>query len=283
MSEIKILLNGELVESEKAKISIFDYGFLFGDSVYEVLKTVNGKVFAGKAHLERLRYSAEKTGIPIPWDDSFLIDEFYQLADVIPGDSCYMRLVITRGVGPFSFKPSSCEIPTRILYGRVLELMSEEVYEMGVSLMISDVRKGPTRHKSGNVKTGNYMSHVLPLHQARLQGYHEALMLNHRDQITECTTANIFWIRQGELFTSTLKAGILNGVTRQLVLTTAKKMGMHVHRGRFTLEDLYQADEVFITSTTRDILPVSSVGEKKFKVGKGTRALRAAVFQKGMG
>ncbi len=282
MDDIKVLLNGELIEAEQAKISLFDYGFLFGTSVYEVLKTVNGEVFAGELHLKRMRYSAEKVGIPIPWENSFLIDEFYKLVKYIDNPSCYIRLVVTRGVGPLTFHPSECTFPNRIVYGRVLHRIPDEEYEKGVSLMISDYRKAPSRHRTGNVKTGNFLGHVLPLHKARSSGYHEALMLNHRDEITECTTANIFWISKGRLYTPTLRAGVLKGVTRELVLSMAKEMKMDVLIGRFTLEDLNRADEVFITSTTRDILPVSLVGDKRFPVGEKTKALMAAIFKQGM-
>jgi len=283
MRQIWIMKNGLILPCEKATISVMDYGFLYGDSVYEVMKSVEGKLFAAELHLQRLRYSAEKLGLPVPWEDGKIKAELNELANQIAVPWVYLRLVLTRGTGPFFFDPEHCEAPVRLVYGTEFIPFPPELYSRGVDLMISEFRKGPSRHDSGSVKTGNYMDHVLPRYRAQEKGFHEALMLNHAGAVTECTSANIFWFSRGELFTPDLSMGILNGVTRQLVLLAAERVGIRVQEGSFALEKLGDADEVFITSTTRDILPVRSIGEFRFRPGLDTERLMKQFLETGLG
>ena len=283
MKTVRIFLNGTLVDSDTASISLFDYGFLFGDSIYEVLKSVKGRLFAVDLHLKRLRYSADKTGLPIPWSDQQIISDLQQVISALGCEFTYLRLVITRGQGPFFFDPSQCAHPSRIIYGTEYVPYPQELLKTGVKLTLSEFRKGPSRHEGGSVKTGNYLDHILPRHRAQEKGFNDALMLNHRNEVTECTSANIFWLKGRILYTPSLEMGVLNGVTRQLVTSVAENLGIKVVEGRFTLDQLLAADEVFITSTTRDILPVQSIGQSRFAMGQVTHSIIKGFLQTGLG
>jgi branched-chain amino acid aminotransferase len=282
MEKLKVYVDGSEVSEKGGCIPLLDYGFLFGHSIYEVLKTVEGRIFAGDLHLRRLRYSAEKTGIPLPWSNQILMGEMLDLSQSLDVGDTYIRLVITRGSGPFFFKPERCKHPRRIMYATKLIRLPDDTYQNGVGLGISPFRKGPICHSEGSVKTGNYLDHVLPRQKAISRGYHDALMLNHREEITECTSANIFWFCGDTLCTPSLDTGVLNGVTRQLVILAARKEGIILREGQFRLEEVYAANEVFITSTTRDILPVNSIENKDFTPGPRTRRLMAVFREAGL-
>lgn len=270
---IEIMMNGSFVPVTEAKISVLDHGFLFGDSIYEVIRTRNGQLWAASLHLKRLRYSAERVAMEIPWDDSLLIAELLRMVEKVPHPECSLRLMITRGVGSLSIDPGDCEHPVRVIFGQKLNRPPEALYRSGASLWISNIYKAPKSHERGNPKTGNYLDNVLALRGARQAGAHEALLLNQAGMVTEGTSSNIFWLKNRRLMTPSLGAGILKGLSRQLVLKLAENLGIQVVQGLFTLETLLEADEVFITSTSREILPVSSIGDTHFAIGPVTREL----------
>lgn len=174
-----------------------------------------------------------------------------------------------------SINPDGCVNPMRILFGKPLEVPAAHVYKDGIHIHLSRIRKNPLSKVKGNIKTGNYLDHVMAFREALAHNCQEALLLNHRKQVAECTTSNIFWVTRGKLHTPSLRSGILKGVTRQIVFYLAEQQGIVCEEGLFPLEELVQADEVFITSTTRDVLPVSVVGEQRYPVGPITRRLMA--------
>jgi len=266
-----IMIDGMLVPTEQARISVLDHGFLFGDLIYEVIKTRNGVFFAEKMHLKRLRYSASKVGMDLAWDDAFILAEMRRMADALGVPDCYLRMVITRGVGPLNLNTEQFGPPSRILYGKELVPPSAQLYRDGAAIWICV----PPEKEKGNVKSGVNRNNVTALQEARREGCHEALLLTREGVVAECTTSNIFWVAAGVLHTPALDAGILKGVTRQLVMHLAAEAGLRVEEEIYGLEDLLKAEEVFITSTTRDILPVSKVGRTAFAVGPVTRSLMA--------
>ncbi len=269
--DVKVMMDGEYVPSDQAKISVFDHGFLFGDSIYEVVRTRNRKLFVARMHLSRLRYSGSQTGLLVPWSDELLLAEMESMAQLLAPQECYLRLVVSRGVGPMNIDPAGCDHPHRILFGRKLEIPNADVYRDGIRIFLSSIRKNSLSDENGNIKTGNYLDHVLAIRQAREQGCQEALLLNHRLEVAECTTSNIFWCRDGVMYTPALKAGILKGVTRQIVFHLARERGLRCEEGLFPLAELLDADEVFITSTTRDVLAVRQVGQNEYEVGELTK------------
>lgn len=270
---IVVMIDGQFVGPDDAKISVLDHGFLFADSVYEVIKTRKGKLFAVEAHLKRMHYSAQRIGMHIGWSDHQLVAEMKRMVDRLAREDCYLRLIITRGEGPLTLCPDGCDQPRRVLLGKPLQVPDATQYRDGISLAVSGVKKWRPVHPNGAIKTGNYLSHVLAIQEARARGCFDALLLNHEGKVAECTTSNIFWVRRKEIYTPALKAGILKGVTRQIVLGLCSKRGLTVHEGEFDLEHLLRADEAFITGTSFDILPVSAVGDVVLSPGQIARAL----------
>lgn len=266
---LRIMINGEPVPVAEAKISVMDHGFLYGDNVYEVVKTRGGALFAAKPHLNRLRYSAEKTEIPIVWSDGFLLDELARMVSLVGSEEAYLRMVVTRGVGSMGINPESAADPCRIIYGKAFTPLAPELYRDGVSISALE----PERDERGNIKSGVNLSNIRTIKEARKRGAHEALRLSETGMIAECATSNIFWVKDGKLYTPSVGAGILKGVTRQLVMYLAEEYRIPVVEGLFPLEDLHRAEEVFITSTTRDILPVSKVDAQEYMVGPTTKRL----------
>lgn len=263
---LEIMINGEFVDPETANISVMDHGFIFGDLVYEVVKTMDGAFFAARAHLNRLRYSASVVNLELPWDDDFLLAEMRRMVHRLKVPDTYLRLLVTRGRGPLSINPDNCVDSCRILYGKELVRPDQRLYEQGAGVWVQQ----PSFQKKGNIKSGVYRNNVAALKEAREQGCHEALLLNRQGSVAECTTSNIFWVRDGVLHTPALDSGILKGVTRQLVFHIAEQIDMTVVEDIFPLEDLLAADEVFITSTTRDIMPVCRVGKQSYSIGETT-------------
>jgi len=274
---VSIMINGEPVSSEQASISVLDHGFLYGDNVYEVVKTRDGKLFAALPHLSRLRYSAEKVEIPVLWSDAFLLSELEETVRLVGTPEVYLRMVITRGIGDMGLSPVACKDPCRIIVGKELQPLSPDLYRDGVSICTLE----PEIDERGNIKSPVNLGNIRAVKEARRRGCHEALRLNGDAQVAECATSNIFWVRKGELFTPSLGAGILKGVTRQLAIHLAEKARFSVHRGLFHLAELIEAEEVFLTSTTRDILPVSCLDEHRYPIGPITQTLMSAFSQIG--
>ncbi|MDJ0842356.1 MAG: aminotransferase class IV [Acidobacteriota bacterium] len=266
---IGIMINGSFVPAERAVISVLDHGFLYGDSVYEVVKTRGGVLFAALPHLHRLRYSAGKVGIPITSSDEFLLDELERMVEAVESEEVYLRMVITRGEGDFGLSPEGCRNPSRIIYGKPFQPLAPDLYTNGVTICSLE----PERDDRGNIKSGVNLSNIRAVKEARRRGAHEALRLSENGCIAECATSNIFWVKKGKLYTPAIRTGILKGVTRQLVLHLANDSDMPVNEGMYPMMDLHTADEVFITSTTRDILPVSQIDNQVYGVGPVTREL----------
>lgn len=274
---VEVMIDGRRVQPDEARISVFDHGFLYGDMVYEVVKAMDGKFFALAPHLQRLRYSASMIELDIPWDDAFLRAEMATMVKLVDTPHAYLRLVITRGEGPLSLEPGRCKGLTRILYGKEHLPLDPKLYQEGVGIFISL----PLVREQGNIKSSVYRNNVQAIKQARGLGFHEAVLLDKHDQIAECTTSNIFWTRDGVLHTPSLGVGILKGVTRQLVIHLAQSARIDVREGSYPATALLEADEVFITSTTRDILPVNRVGDHSKQIGPMTRSLMAGFAEMG--
>jgi branched-chain amino acid aminotransferase len=259
-----VSINGQATDSETASISIFDHGFLFGDSVYEVVRTIDGRIFAWQAHIDRLFHSARQIGLELPWSREKLRQEVIQiLARSQLQSEAYVRLVITRGVGELNIDPSSCQAPTRILIAKALPSLPSEAYKTGVALSLVKTKRNSKHATNPGIKSGNYLNNVLALMEARSNEALEAVMLNENGHITECTTSNIFLVKDSTIFTPSLDCGLLAGVTRGLVIDSARVHGQAVQEGRLSAADLLSADEVFITSTTRDVVPISSIDDKR--------------------
>ena len=276
-------IDGRIVAPEDAVVSVFDRGFLYGDSVYEVLRTYQGRPFATEAHLGRLERSAARIGLTLPWPAGRLATEVDRVLaaadDLAEGHESYVRIVVTRGAGPIGLDPGLAEDPRTILIVQPLHQPPRALYEAGAAVAVVGVERNRRAAVDPAAKTGNYLNSVLALREARGREADEAVMLDAGGHLTEGASSNVFLVRGGRLCTPALDVGILEGVTRATVLALARETGVEVDEGPLTAGDLARADEAFLTSTIREILPVTRVDGAQ--VGEGrpgpvTRRLQAA-------
>jgi branched-chain amino acid aminotransferase len=278
MGQYITVVNGRFVDQEQAQVSVLDHGFLFGDSIYEVVRTVGGKLFGARQHLARLHASAQGLNLELPLSDDQLLELLREMHFRKAGSESYLRVIITRGAGELDLHPASCKSPNVIGIAKPLTQWPREAYEKGAKVILAGVRRNPKCATDPAIKSGNYLNNVLAIVEARAQNAMEAIMLNVQGNVTEATTSNVFLVKRGELHTPDLGQGLLSGVTRGFVLRLAKKLRIKCRERTIKPRELFSADEVFITSTTRDIMPVARVGSRRVKKSPGpvTQALMAA-------
>ena len=262
-----VILNGEIVSPDKAHVSIFDRGLLFGDSVYDVIRTRNGRPFLLGDHIARLRRSAREIQLDLPCTDDDLWDGVRRALAEAGNAESYVRIIVTRGVGELDLFPGVCGQPTLILIARPLIVPSPETYDLGIRLALVERRRNSPQSLDPNAKTGNYLNNVLAMMEARDRGADDAVMLNADGYLTEGTASNLFFVREGVVHTPALRAGILDGITRGLVIGMLADHGLDCQEGLYLPEALLAAGEVFVTSTVRDALPVRAINHKT--VGDG--------------
>lgn len=261
-----ISINGKF-GNEAPAISVFDRGFLYGDSVYEVTLTYNRVPFLLDEHLDRLYRSAEAIHMSFSFTRDELVSEIQKVIEKLEGDRLYLRVIVTRGEGEINLDPNVATENNLVIIGRQLPEYPESWYSEGVKMIIADVLRNSKRAIDPNVKSGNYLNNVLAMAQAKEQGAFDAMMLNHKGNITEGTTSNI-WIVEGDHFiTPPLDAGLLGGITRKTLLLLAGKNKLKVSEENIDPERLKNADECFLTSSTKEVVPIVSVDGSP--IGKG--------------
>jgi branched-chain amino acid aminotransferase len=274
-------MGGKLVAPSEAKISIFDRGFLYGDSVYEVIRTYLGAPFELAEHLGRLERSAERIGLALPWDAGRTAAEIARTLVAAAGDDPtepaaapwnrgerYLRVIMTRGEGELGLDPALAVNPLAILVVRPVQGPPLAAYRDGVKACVVGVQRNDPRAVDPGAKTGNYLNNVLAVREARAAGAYEAFMLDRDGYVTEGSTSNIFVVRGGVLSTPSLAAGILEGVTRGVVLRLARELSIAAREENLWPRDLEGADEIFITSTIREIVPVTRLGDAAVGAGR---------------
>jgi branched-chain amino acid aminotransferase len=256
---LKVYLNGKLVDKEKAAVSVYDHGLLYGDGVFEGIRSYAGKVFRLQEHLDRLWCSAKAIWLEIPISKAEMakaIEETLAENDIEDG---YIRVVVTRGCGTLGLDPDKCSEPQVIVIADYISLYPEEVYRKGLEIItVSTVRNHPAA-LSPRIKSLNYLNNILAKIEGKQAGCVEALMLNHKGEVAECTGDNVFLVRDGVLLTPPNEAGILEGVTRALVIELARKAGIEVREVPLTKHDVYIADECFLTGTAAEVVSVVKV------------------------
>ncbi|HEX9052543.1 MAG TPA: aminotransferase class IV [Anaeromyxobacter sp.] len=274
-------LDGTLVRPSDARVSVFDRGFLYGDSVYEVIRTYGGRPFERAAHLARLRHSAERIGLVPKWDAARAAAEIGRTLEASRGGDApdpaaapwnvgerYIRLVMTRGAGEIGLDPALAVDPVALVIVQPLQGPPARAYAEGVAAAFVGVRRASPAAIDPTAKTGAHLPNVLALREAREQGAHEALLLDERGAVTEGSSSNVFAVRGGRVTTPPLGAGILEGVTRGVVLRLAREVGVAAEEAPLRPEDLEGAEEVFITSTVREIVPVIRLGRRIVGAGR---------------
>jgi branched-chain amino acid aminotransferase len=273
-------IDGRLASERDAVVSVFDHGFLFGEGVYEVLRTYRQRPFLYEPHMRRLRASAERIALPIPTTDAELRDRIAATiaAAALPGEA-YIRILVTRGVGEIGYDPANCPSPTIVVIAKPHTELPPQAYSDGVTIALVSVVRNHPETVNPLIKSNNLLNNALAMQEAYRRGAAEALMKNHRGELAECAMSNIFLVTDGSVRTPPTTAGLLAGVTRAFVLELAAKTGTRALEETLREEDIAAADEMFFTSTTREIVPVVRVDDRVIGLGKPgpvTQRLRAA-------
>ena len=273
-------VDGRLAGERDAVVSVFDHGFLFGEGVYEVMRTYRQRPFLFEPHMRRLRASADRIALPLPTSDTEIRDRISATiaAAHLPAEA-YIRLLVTRGVGEIGYDPASCPTPTVVIIVKPHLELAPEAYRDGVTIALVSVVRNHPESVSPLIKSNNLLNNALAWQEAHRRGAAEALMKNHRGEIAECAMSNIFVVTGGVLRTPPTTAGLLAGVTRAYVLDLAGKVGIRALEETLREDDIASAEEMFFTSTTREIVPVVRVDDRVIGAGKPgpvTQRLRAA-------
>jgi len=265
---LKVYINGQLYDKDDARISVYDHGLLYGDGVFEGIRSYGGKVFRLEQHLDRLWNSAKAIWLEIPMTKAQMAQAIRDTLQINGIQDGYIRVVVTRGVGTLGLDPNRCSNPQVIIITDHISLYPEEYYRDGLSIItVSTVRNHPAA-LSPRIKSLNYLNNILAKIEGLQAGCIEALMLNHKGEVAECTGDNIFIVRGGRLMTPPNEAGILEGITRDAVIGLAREAGLEVHEVPLTKHDVYIADECFLTGTAAEIVPVVKVDSRKIGDGK---------------
>lgn len=268
MATGKVAIDGKVVDSDEARVSVFDRGFLYGDSVFEVYRTYGGVPFAETEHLERLARSAARLMIPMPASLETLTSEVHATLDAAGEGDWYVRVVVTRGTGPLSYDPSTANNPLRVIIAAPVSVPPAEHYRRGVAVYLLEASRPTDDERASGAKASNYLANLLAVHEAKQKGAQEALMLGRKGQILEGASSNIFIVKDGKVRTPEAQAGILMGITRATVIAAAHQEGIEVEEAEVRPGDLYGADEAFITSSIREVMPVVSADGRT--IGSGT-------------
>lgn len=267
---LKIYLNGELVGLDEAKISVFDHGLLYGDGVFEGIRSYNGRVFELDAHMRRLCDGAKTLRLEIPLSVEQFKESIYQTlkANGLDAKDAYIRAVVTRGVGYLGLHPAKTVNPSVFIITDECELYPPELYETGMELVtVATIRNHPAA-LSPRVKSLNYLNNILAQIECVDAGCVEGIMLNHEGHVAECTGDNIFILRDGELQTPPTSAGILEGITRSVVIRLAKRRGIPAQEKQLLRYDLYASDECFLTGSAAEIAPIIKIDGRVIGTGK---------------
>jgi branched-chain amino acid aminotransferase len=264
----QIYISGKFLPQEDAKISVFDHGLLYGDGVFEGLRSYRGKVFRLSEHIRRLYESAKAIWLEIPMSPDEMCDAVNESVSINKIDDGYIRLVVTRGAGTLGLDPNRCSNPQVIIIADAIALYPKELYEKGLEIVTVSVQRNHPAALNPRIKSLNYLNNILAKIEGLQAGCIEALMLNQKGEVAECTGDNVFLVRGGVLQTPPLEAGILEGVTRDAVIEIAKQAGIEVREMPLTKHDVYVADECFLTGTAAEIIPVVRVDSRTIGTGK---------------
>jgi branched-chain amino acid aminotransferase len=263
-----IFLNDKFVPREEALVSVFDHGFLYGDGIYETLRAYDGRVFMLSQHLARLQRSAKLIGLELPIPEK---DWPNLVSDAIARNNlrdAYLRITVSRGTGEIGLDPGLCPKPTVVIIAKPFQAYPPHLFTKGVSLITTTVHRNLATALSPQIKSLNFLNNILAKQEATKAGAFDGLMLNAEGHLTECTTSNVFFIQQGRLCTPSVACGILDGITRDVVLTLAREQNIRTEEHHYMPEALRQADEAFLTNTTFELMPVCEIDGHRIGAGK---------------
>jgi branched-chain amino acid aminotransferase len=262
-------VNGRIADQEHATISVFDHGFLYGEGVYETMRTYNRQPFLFDRHMRRLRNSSRMITLPLPFRDDELEEQIRAtMAAARLGGEAYIRVLVTRGIGELTYDLEATPTPSVVIIVKPQIDPPPETYQQGVRVVIVGIVRNHPGSVNPLIKSNNLMNSALAMQEAFRSGAFEGVMRNYRGEIAECTTSNLFVIRNGTALTPPLDAGLLPGITREFVFDIGGDIGIPVEEAVLHDDDLFEADEAFLTSTTREIVPIVTVGDRR--IGSGT-------------
>lgn len=265
---LRIYMNGTLVAKEQAVVSVFDHGLLYGDGVFEGIRAYNGRVFRLKEHLDRLYRSARAIVLDIGMTPAEMERAVLETLRANGLRDAYIRLVVTRGVGDLGLDPKKCPKPTVFIIADKIALYPAECYTQGLEVNTVSTRRNSSQALNPNIKSLNYLNNILAKIEAGLSGAREAIMLSLEGYVAECTGDNLFYVKGKRLVTPPPSAGALEGITRGAVLDLAPSLGLVTEEKLFTPFELYTADEVFLTGTAAEVIPVVKIDARPIGDGK---------------
>lgn len=265
---MKIFLNNQLVDAEDAKISVFDHGLLYGDGVFEGIRLYNKCIFKLEEHLIRLEMSAKALMLDIPMDREALTKAVCDTCKANGLENGYIRLVVTRGVGNLGLSIKNCNQPQLIIIADNIQLYPKEYYEKGLKIITVPTRRNNSAALPPMIKSLNYLNNILAKIEAQNLGYQEAIMLNDQGYVAECTGDNIFMLKDGVIYTPKIASGSLKGITREVVIDIAKELEIELIETEMTRYDTWIADEMFLTGTAAELIPIVEVDSRKIGNGK---------------
>ena len=263
-----IYIDGEFLPKAEAKVSVFDHGLLYGDGVFEGIRSYNGRVFKLDEHLERIYDSAKSIMLQIPIPIETMKEKVLETLRLNHLTEAYIRLIVTRGVGDLGLDPDKCPQPTIIIIADKITLYPPKFYEEGLEIVTASIRRNYAEAINPRIKSLNYLNNILAKIEGKQAGAEEVLMLNAEGYVVECSGDNIFWIKNEVLVTPPVHMGILEGVTRNSVIDLAREAGMQVEERVFTRHDLYIADECFLTGTAAEVIPVVKIDQRSIGDGQ---------------
>src|SRR5262249_25687492 len=264
----KVYIGGKFFDKSEAKVSVYDHGLLYGDGIFEGIRIYSGKVFRLREHIDRLYESAKHIALEIPLSYDKMVKAVEETVQINKKRDGYIRLVVTRGAGGLGLDPRKTTDPQVIIIVDDISMYPPELYENGLDIVTASIIRNHPNALSPRIKSLNYLNNILAKIEAHRAGCQEALMLNHQGEVAECTGDNIFLVKHGLLRTPPINAGILEGVTRNTVIELAEAAGIVVEEIALTRHDVYAADEVFLTGTGAEIIPVVKVDGRVIGTGK---------------
>jgi branched-chain amino acid aminotransferase len=274
-------VNGHVSDQEHSVISVFDHGFLYGEGVYETLRTYNGQPFLFDRHMRRLRKSAGMLALGVPLSDAQIDSRFRETMAAAglgddPDREAYIRILVTRGVGELTYDPAACPTPSIVVIVKPNVAPPPEVFERGVTVALVPIVRNHPGSVNPLIKSNNLLNNALAMQEAFRRGGFEGVMRNYRGELAECTQSNLFIVKNGAALTPPSEAGLLAGITREFLFEVGAEAGIPVREAALKDDDLFGADEAFLTSTTREVVPIVQVDSRI--IGSGapgpvTRAL----------
>ena len=265
---MKVFVDGKFVDEKKAVVSVFDHGLLYGDGVFEGIRAYNGRVFKLSEHVDRLFYSAKAILLKIPMSHRAICEAVRAACKRNKIRDGYIRLVVTRGAGTLGLDPNRCSNPQVIIIADKIQLYPETFYKKGLEIVTVPTTRNHTNAVNPAIKSLNYLNNILAKIEAINAGCVEAIMLNSQGFVAECTGDNVFMLKGGQLLTPPLAAGALYGITRSVAIELAESLGIKAKEPNLTRYDLYNADEVFITGTAAEVVPVVKIDGRQIGPGK---------------